>query len=1120
MADIFDILSAEEVPILPKPKGKPSTGGGDIFDTLASGASFRDIDPISQAEYESYRSDPSKVLPIIQEAKKMRGTISQQIAKDWRVAAGKATAKEIAKDVSAGPWATIWEQAGTQEANSLRAVLQTAVGLSAGMAAFLAGTVATVANEMKQVVTQGINAAKGRKFSMNWDEVDAWKKAAESFFEYDVTDPTAQIILMSIGAIPTGVKAFFDTLSGISQTEKGKEVIKGIADNLPDIPFMEIPREDIQAAIAASLDATGVLGELAAYGAVFHAAKLPKAPKVARPAGIPKKPLPTKARPLGPRGIEAFFAKERRMKKPTPAKPKDIVEAKKRGIAGEYEAYKPTVLGKKGLKAIAKEFTEHDLKYDGMYETGVHSFTPQKGPLKGDTFSLRDPTVERVRAELKAVKERFDVPDLTPEQIKAIGKGEEITLEVGGGQKIYEVIAKRLIRRTREKKAERRIIEERERKRIYLSENDIAEIKTIAESKRIDGSMVEAMVSFRFRKNLRDLSPEEANLLKLHLIEETAEPILPTFWVIQKDPKIPKSITNRLDRLIKTYDVADIELASYIDLFRTGEKITGTEALRMGEFIKAVHELRPGEGRIVAGYLAPVKRILGEKFVAPFRRAALQIFKAQNPYLATSNKIFRELKGKNKTAISEYREGQLTREQLTPKELRAADVLTTEYNKLWKEFGIDGYIDRYNPRIPRFDEKQDLINWAFSRRGIQDFEFWAKHKRIGELFPRETDAEYLFNAYIRSGFKEKFNSIALEEAKPLIKAMNPERQTFANKWLDTVIKKRPTADEKIADTIVRKLFKKAGVKVKGNERYYKNMVATMMDMNYSAFMGLRPKLGLRNLTQQMLIINEYGLGAYLEGKGRMYSSELRQVMDRSDMLQLRQRQYAVFEEKIGKATEGMSKKARDKMMWFYRWADLNNCKTAFSTGYLKAKNLAPRATQAELMRAGEKAITNTQWGYGLDLPYIFKTPTGKIVSQYMSWPIWYADHLARIVIERQGAKLGRTIAQAAIVYYIADKYGIDYTRTVLLGVMPKALGYTAQSIISIIKLLGAIGTMDMAKIEQAGKRVLKIPLGYTPGYLAVKDIQKAMEGRPEEVFIYKKKGEKKKKTLRTIKVRK
>jgi len=78
-------------------------------------------------------------------------------------------------------------------------------------------------------------------------------------------------------------------------------------------------------------------------------------------------------------------------------------------------------------KKTAASFPEHGLKYNGMYEAGIYSFTPQKGPLKKKTFTVRHPTVERVKAELKAVEKRFAVPDLTPNEIAAILTGKKIT---------------------------------------------------------------------------------------------------------------------------------------------------------------------------------------------------------------------------------------------------------------------------------------------------------------------------------------------------------------------------------------------------------------------------------------------------------------------------------------------------------------------------------------------------------------------------------------------------------------------------------------------------------------------------------------------------------------------
>ena len=166
-------------------------------------------------------------------------------------------------------------------------------------------------------------------------------------------------------------------------------------------------------------------------------------------------------------------------------------------------------------------------------------------------------------------------------------------------------------------------------------------------------------------------------------------------------------------------------------------------------------------------------------------------------------------------------------------------------------------------------------------------------------------------------------------------------------------------------------------------------------------------------------------------------------------------------------------------------------------------------SESYAIRAGEKAIHNTQWGYGMDLPYLFKTPTGKFVGQYMSWPIWYGDHLLRTVKERSGAKAARTAAQMVIIGLLLENFGVDYTRTVLLGVMPDALGYGAQSVVNMAKLIKSLGTLDSGKIEQAGKRVGNdVIVGLAPGYLSAKDIKKFTEGKPEELFFYMRKEKK------------
>jgi len=114
--------------------------------------------------------------------------------------------------------------------------------------------------------------------------------------------------------------------------------------------------------------------------------------------------------------------------KPTPAAPlkSGVTAAKFKEVIAE---------------STAKKFPEHGLKYDGMYESGAYSFTSYKGPLKKKSFTVREPTVERVRAELKDVEKRFAVPDLTPSQIADLLAGKEIKIaaKVPTQEKVYWV---------------------------------------------------------------------------------------------------------------------------------------------------------------------------------------------------------------------------------------------------------------------------------------------------------------------------------------------------------------------------------------------------------------------------------------------------------------------------------------------------------------------------------------------------------------------------------------------------------------------------------------------------------------------------------------------------------
>jgi len=717
----------------------------------------------------------------------------------------------------------------------------------------------------------------------------------------------------------------------------------------------------------------------------------------------------------------------------------------------------------------------------------------------------------------KLRRKRKEVEDEEDRILDEEGMLEELDFEKGGTKlysgipidAIVDAVVNRVTRGGRkDRDLTRQAILKRERKEVRATDVDLKDIRQMSTAKGFDEKETKRMITsvLGWKRSIKDLTREEADLIKIKLVHMEGREVLENEALIDGLTNVKSSTKKTLKRAVKTYDVDDAELSDYIDSW-TGKdrKIDNHVVNRVIATIRAVNEIRPDKGRIIFKYLAPAKRLLGEKVMASIRKGEIGRLEGSTPYDKRVHDAFSGLGLKSEEAVNEYLERTIKKESLSPQELSAAKLLEEIYSELWHTFEIPGWIKHYSPHMKKNMSEQEMINWAFSRKGIEEFEFWAENQRRGEIDSREKSAKKLALAYVRAGFTKKYYSKVIEEIEPMIAKMSPERQKFANQWMDTVIRRRPTADEVVMNRLVKKFMKAAGMKVEENSRVYKQLVGTFLDFNYSAFMGMRPKLAMRNMTQQVLIMNEYGYGNYLKGRIGKFSKEVKDAMDKSDTYKLRKKQYMVLEESVNKISD-ISADVRQKMMWFYRMADLDNVETAFATGYLMAKKNNPKLKESYAIRAGEKAIHNTQWGYGMDLPYLFKTPTGKLLGQYMSWPIWYADHMQRIVKERDGAKAARTIAQATLIYYLLDEYGIDYTRTVFLGAMPKALGFGAQSIANVALLLNTLGSGDTKKIKNTAKDVSsQLVLGLMPGYLGAKDLKAFMRGDYKSALIYTKK---------------
>ena len=68
-------------------------------------------------------------------------------------------------------------------------------------------------------------------------------------------------------------------------------------------------------------------------------------------------------------------------------------------------------------------------------------------------------------------------------------------------------------------------------------------------------------------ENPLKLSRTQADILKVKLLNMEERPVLGSFRIVQEAENVSAAARGKLRRAIKVYDVDDVELKNYIDLF-------------------------------------------------------------------------------------------------------------------------------------------------------------------------------------------------------------------------------------------------------------------------------------------------------------------------------------------------------------------------------------------------------------------------------------------------------------------------------------------------------------------------------------------------------------------------
>jgi hypothetical protein len=704
----------------------------------------------------------------------------------------------------------------------------------------------------------------------------------------------------------------------------------------------------------------------------------------------------------------------------------------------------------------------------------------------------------------------------------------DVTLDLLGMQKLTEFISSRLFHKeSMDTKLTREYINRGARNTPSATDIDLRDLRELGKVKGLSDRDIRKVAAntngVGYVKNLSDLTRNGADILKIKIMD-MKDIVLESEKEIIRDPNISQKMKDKLRKAVGLYEVSEDALSDFIENRRmdTGrQQLDDADVKELTKMCDLYIGSRPPQDAIgLMSWIRPMRKVLGDEYMRPWRTALVGRLEARPAFVKTEDLIFKNLdkeirsnkdKKKMRERITLFYNGKLTESDLSPRELKASKLLDKAYDTAYTFFEIEApkIEPHYSPKRTPEENRKAAVRFAFSSKGVKELDFWAQHERVkgGGLEETELDAQKLFKMYYERGLKTKFYNRAIVETRPLVKKMSPDLQVKDKEFVDRVILKRPKGVEADVAKSTRNLAKKLWMREDEGRQFLRMFEKTILDLNYAAYMGIRPKSAIRDSLQQWLVVNKYGPHNWLRGRLAAHSQVIKDAMAKSDMCKLRLEEYLAEDIPM----EGMMdipKEIRDKMMIAFKWVDLDGARVGFATGYLLSKSKHPKLAESWHIRAGEKAMAETAWLYGADLPFILQSPTSKLMLQYSSWSLAYADHIYTMFREKGFSKtLAIQASQFTLLSALAHYTGIDYRGAMGIGAMPSNFGFIPNLVWDTVKLLEALTTGN--NVDSTWKGFKERLGGLVPGYLGVKEIAKLNKTGDVKSYLFYTKKEKK-----------
>ena len=415
---------------------------------------------------------------------------------------------------------------------------------------------------------------------------------------------------------------------------------------------------------------------------------------------------------------------------------------------------------------------------------------------------------------------------------------------------------------------------------------------------------------------------------------------------------------------------------------------------------------------------------------------------------------------------------------LNVREVQVARDTRDQLRKIWDrlvkdeniDIDADDFIENYLPHYLTKTDSEALkalrLSFRYNPNQLNEVaaKFASEMTRRGIIKKWERDPLTLVMSYTRAALYKSHMKNVINEAVQKVNLF-PEgtgpgsaEYTLKRSLMDYISLQAYGTPEVLPDLefAAREVFKTLGMKVPDVDAT--KLVNTFISMNYGAFMGFRPSLVLRNLSQTLM--TTYPV---LGGKYTAYGIRMAMRTDRADLMREAFEQGALIgahkplpaEDAIlgaeelahtgilGKTLKGMHW-LNDKSLWAFQKADDLNRFIAyegqkkkmmdafvkhngnFTDEFMRDSGLNYYGvsikkqfkemgfTDGELAGKwlGVHASRDTQWVYQLGAgPSMFSTGLGRIGGQYGTWGTWWAAYLTQGGKNLEGAARTTFIAR-------------------------------------------------------------------------------------------------------------